>query len=384
MLLGGSEAHLTKTEFRLLCELAENRGQGVQPRGAARQGLGLRLLRRRSPGRRAHPPPAHEGRGRPGRTAPRRDGARARLPPGVRDRDAADIATGRRRHVRPPVAARRPSVAASAAATDRSRPPGLAAPVPAPRGGSACAGASCSSSRSASLGAVGVPRRHDVRARALEPHRAARVGQPRGGVPQRPDRAVGAARRPRRAPSRPSDRLAELGVRAPLIRYHDEWSLGVGAVRPEAIPSALRERVLDDGEPAWMIDRGRRRAGHRRSASRCPSVGAYFEFFELDDDEQTLSNVALSLLLAGVITTALGVLLGVFAARRAVRPVGRCRPGGQGDRRRPPRHPPAADRRPRPRRAGQLVQRHGRRRCSCASSATPASPPTSATSCARR
>jgi len=52
-----------------------------------------------------------------------------------------------------------------------------------------------------------------------------------------------------------------------------------------------------------------------------PEVGAYFEFFSLSDDDRTLSNVALSLLLASVITTALGVLLGIFAARRAVRPV---------------------------------------------------------------
>ena len=50
-------------------------------------------------------------------------------------------------------------------------------------------------------------------------------------------------------------------------------------------------------------------------------VGAYFEFFDVGEDDRTLSNVALSLLLASVITTLLGVLLGVFAARRAVRPV---------------------------------------------------------------
>ena len=53
-----------------------------------------------------------------------------------------------------------------------------------------------------------------------------------------------------------------------------------------------------------------------------PEVGgAYFEFFDLGEDNRTLSNVALSLFLASVITTLLGVLLGVFAARRAVRPV---------------------------------------------------------------
>ena len=53
-----------------------------------------------------------------------------------------------------------------------------------------------------------------------------------------------------------------------------------------------------------------------------PGIGAYFESFSLDEADSTLSSVRLSLVLAAVITTGLGVLLGVFSARRAVRPVG--------------------------------------------------------------
>ncbi|MGI9052340.1 MAG: HAMP domain-containing sensor histidine kinase [Ilumatobacteraceae bacterium] len=117
-----------------------------------------------------------------------------------------------------------------------------------------------------------------------------------------------------------SERLRELGVQAPLIRYEDNWSAGVGLYGPAAIPAPLRDAVLVDAEDSWMITD----VGDRSVivfGIPLPELGAYFEFFELADDEQTLSNVALSLLLAGVITTALGVLLGVFAARRAVRPV---------------------------------------------------------------
>ncbi len=116
------------------------------------------------------------------------------------------------------------------------------------------------------------------------------------------------------------ERLVELGVLAPLIRYNDEWSAGIGRYGPEAIPEALETAVLVDDEPSWMITD----VGDRNVivfGIPLPDVGAYFEFFEIVDDERTLSNVALSLLLASVITTALGVLLGVFAARRAVRPV---------------------------------------------------------------
>ena len=71
---GGEEIHLTKTEFRLLVELAEPR-PSVQPRGAARAGVGLRLLRGRPPGRRPRAQAAHEGRGRSRQPAPRRHGA---------------------------------------------------------------------------------------------------------------------------------------------------------------------------------------------------------------------------------------------------------------------------------------------------------------------
>ena len=66
VLRGGAEVHLTKTEFRLHLRARRQPRQGVQPRGAARQGLGVRLLRRRPARRRPHPPPAHQGRGRPG------------------------------------------------------------------------------------------------------------------------------------------------------------------------------------------------------------------------------------------------------------------------------------------------------------------------------
>ena len=48
---------------------------------------------------------------------------------------------------------------------------------------------------------------------------------------------------------------------------------------------------------------------------------AYFEFFSLDEVNSTLGSIRLSLFFAGIITTGFGVLLGVFAARRAVRPV---------------------------------------------------------------
>ena len=68
-------------------------GTGLQPRGPARAGLGLRLLRRRPAGRRPRPPAPHQGRGRPGQPAPRRDRPRPRLQAADRDHRQAGAAS---------------------------------------------------------------------------------------------------------------------------------------------------------------------------------------------------------------------------------------------------------------------------------------------------
>jgi len=117
-----------------------------------------------------------------------------------------------------------------------------------------------------------------------------------------------------------TDQLQALGVQRPVIQYNNRWSAGIGRFGPDAIPDSLVERVTVDAVPSRMIADV---AGETVLVIGIPlpELGAYFEFFELDEDERTLRNVALSLLLASAITTALGVLLGVFAARRAVRPV---------------------------------------------------------------
>jgi two-component system sensor histidine kinase MtrB len=110
------------------------------------------------------------------------------------------------------------------------------------------------------------------------------------------------------------------GVDLYMLRFLDQWS-GAAEVTEASIPSELRERVIDDGIDARMITELEGETVEVVGIS-LPSVNAqYFEFFSLNEDNETLSNVALSLLLAATITTGLGVLVGVLAARRAVRPV---------------------------------------------------------------
>jgi len=113
--------------------------------------------------------------------------------------------------------------------------------------------------------------------------------------------------------------LQRLNVERPVIRYGGEWT-GTGRFGFEAIPDSLQARVLEDLTPARMITN----VGDETVlvvGIPLPELGGYFEFFSMEDDNRALSNVALSLFLAAVITTLLGVLLGAFAARRAVRPV---------------------------------------------------------------
>ena len=89
----------------------------------------------------------------------------------------------------------------------------------------------------------------------------------------------------------------------------------------DSIPADVRSRVIDDGVPTRKIADIDGQASLVVGIPLARVNGAYFEAFSLDQDNRTLSNVALSLLLSATITTGLGVVAGVLAARRAVRPL---------------------------------------------------------------
>ena len=111
--------------------------------------------------------------------------------------------------------------------------------------------------------------------------------------------------------------LNSAGVQNYLIFYRDEWT-GLGD--SETLPPDMVTRVLDDGESVSQVAN----IGDELNIVvgwDVPGVGAYFEFFNLDEAEATLSSVRLSLVFAALISTLLGVTLGIFAARRAVKPV---------------------------------------------------------------
>ncbi len=135
--------------------------------------------------------------------------------------------------------------------------------------------------------------------------------------------ALGVERDLQTLPPEPSSARASLeriGVQRYMLWYRDT-QYGRPPFTRDNIPPELFERVVVDEEPARQIVRIDDELNIVVGWA-VPDVGAYFEFFALDDVESNLTNLRVALVLAAVITTGLGVLVGVFSARRAVRPLG--------------------------------------------------------------
>ncbi len=116
------------------------------------------------------------------------------------------------------------------------------------------------------------------------------------------------------------DSLNSIGVQRYLIRYQDQWFGGVTPYVETNLPPEIVENVLERGIPSQQVVR----VGDELNILvgwEVPGVGAYFQFTSLEDQVSTLNSVRLALILAAAITTGLGVLLGIFSARRAVRPL---------------------------------------------------------------
>jgi signal transduction histidine kinase len=114
--------------------------------------------------------------------------------------------------------------------------------------------------------------------------------------------------------------IPDTGDSEPFLRYRGVWTNPSPQFSADNIRPALQERVIDDLTASQMVYE----EGQPVLAIGIPltDVGAsYFELVPLEQVRNTLSSVRVSLLGAVVITTAVGVLLGVWAARRAVRPL---------------------------------------------------------------
>ena len=107
----------------------------------------------------------------------------------------------------------------------------------------------------------------------------------------------------------------------PALNFRGAWTSLTAEYGEAALPDTLKSRVIRDQTPARMIS-----TVHGKPALTVgvplTTVGAsYFEIVSLDELQNTLNSVGVSLIGATVLTTSLGVLLGIWASRRAVRPL---------------------------------------------------------------
>jgi len=116
------------------------------------------------------------------------------------------------------------------------------------------------------------------------------------------------------------DALASFGVDSAIVWYANTWHMSGTDYEPPSLPQSLVDRVIEDAVPARMVTNV---GGDPHIVVGWPIAndGAFFEFFSLEEVNSALSSVRLSLYIAGGLTLVLSVIAGVFASRRAVRPV---------------------------------------------------------------
>ncbi len=121
----------------------------------------------------------------------------------------------------------------------------------------------------------------------------------------------------------PTDVLASLQTPTgsnPILEHDGRWYARAPEIGKEALPAALREAV-DGGQPALM------RFDYEGATQLAVGVpldeidGAYYEVVSLEELEETLESISISLLAAALLTTMAGAAVGWWAARRVLRPL---------------------------------------------------------------
>ena len=115
--------------------------------------------------------------------------------------------------------------------------------------------------------------------------------------------------------------LDQGGIAHKLIFFNNSWTSSSPLFSRQMIPPALLQRVQVDKRAASMIvDSAKGQA--LVVGIPLPRINAmYFEYDNLREVRDALQSVRLALIIATFITTFVGIALGVFASRRAVRPL---------------------------------------------------------------
>ncbi|MGH9136521.1 MAG: ATP-binding protein, partial [Acidimicrobiales bacterium] len=126
-------------------------------------------------------------------------------------------------------------------------------------------------------------------------------------------------------PEQARDALASLGPAGsnPILVLGGVWTPFNSAFGEDALPLDVRQAVLTEGR-AVRMRYGLPLDGTPRLAIGIPLPernAAYFEIVSLEEIEDTLGTLGVSLLGASVLTTAAGAAVGWWASRRALRPL---------------------------------------------------------------
>jgi two-component system sensor histidine kinase MtrB len=115
--------------------------------------------------------------------------------------------------------------------------------------------------------------------------------------------------------------LEQAGTALRMVYIDGQWISSSSNFIESVIPTVLKTRVITDRRPSVMtIERN----GRAAIVIGIPLERANVTYFELDpmrEVHDALSSVRLALILAGGFTTIVGIGLGLFASRRAVRPL---------------------------------------------------------------
>lgn len=129
----------------------------------------------------------------------------------------------------------------------------------------------------------------------------------------------------RASPLPPAELLAQLPRSTgsvSLVRYDGQWSTTSLAVGPEALGDLLVAAVGEGSTARQRIDLGGRLA--LVVGTPLPGgAGSYFEVFALEDLEQTAEALGAALVVAALFAPLLGLGLGRWATRPALRPLAR-------------------------------------------------------------
>jgi len=115
--------------------------------------------------------------------------------------------------------------------------------------------------------------------------------------------------------------LDQGGTAHRMIYFDNKWTSSSPLFSPQMIPPALLQRVQREQKAATMIVDSLK--GQALVVGiPLPRINAmYFEYDNLREVRDALQSVRLALALAAFTTTFVGIALGVFASRRAVRPL---------------------------------------------------------------